>query len=165
MDGDSLILSQPLPTSLSLSPCDAAAPVGSSVSSKQQSWRQWSNRSHWIEVRRSELCSLCMSPERLFSTFPPPKTWARIWLDSDVFWCVCPARISYTSSARVAISRQYELWLFEIKARRFRPCIFPDRSAQFFCQTTEGVSASTNILKLIPLNHLQGVPFNFICIM
>lgn len=90
MDGDSLILSQPLPTSLSLSlsPCDAAAPVGSSVSSKQQSWRQWSNRSHWIEVRRSELCSLCMSPERLFSTFPP-KTWARIWLDSDVFWCVC----------------------------------------------------------------------------
>lgn len=159
MDGD---LPATPNLSLSLSPCDAAAPVGSSVSSKQQSWRQWSNRSHWIEVRRSELCSLCMSPERLFS---PPKTWARIWLDSDVFWCVCPARISYTSSARVAISRQYELWLFEIKARRFRPCIFPDRSAQFFRQTTEGVSASTNILKLIPLNHLQGVPFNFICIM
>lgn len=121
MDGDSLILSQPLPTSLSLSlsPCDAAAPVGSSVSSKQQSWRQWSNRSHWIEVRRSELCSLCMSPERLFSTFFPPQNLSE---DLVRFWCflVC---VSSSDFLHIVCASRYFKAIWALAFRNKSPSV------------------------------------------
>ncbi len=100
-DGGRLI---PLPTtpnlpfpshalSLSLSPplCDAAAPVVSPVSSKQQSWRQWSNRSLWIEVRRSELCNFWHQMCSVCLVFFPHalKTSTRNWQpEADPGVCV-----------------------------------------------------------------------------
>lgn len=126
----SLCLSLSLPPSLSLSVCDAAAPVVSPVSSKQQSWRQWSNRSPWIEVRRSQLFLSPLPPSRVH--FHPSLSFARLLRFGKLRrGSVGPAPIHVLLSVRdfaflrVVIPTQHELRIKKKKSpsRLSAPCV------------------------------------------